>query len=101
MKAIQRVKIAGTRYSPNQDIPAAAVEKLSDDERADLVTRGVISAPAEGAAPANPYAAWNKAKMVEEANDRGLEVTRGDGKDGEPLASDYEKALLASDASRD
>lgn len=47
----------------------------------------------------SPYDGWKKKDLKREAESRELEVTRADGQDGEPLASDYLAALEADDAS--
>ncbi|MEM8598362.1 MAG: hypothetical protein AAGF99_00435 [Bacteroidota bacterium] len=44
------------------------------------------------------YSDLDKDVLVDLADERKLEVTRADGKDGEPLKSDYVAALAAADA---
>jgi len=46
----------------------------------------------------SPYDGWKKKDLKKEAEGRELEVTRADGQEGEPLASDYLAALEADDA---
>ena len=52
-------------------------------------------APADAQADAPDYGAMEKADLVALADERGLDVTRADGKDGDPLVSDYVRALSA------
>lgn len=47
---------------------------------------------------AGPYDGWTKNQFVAEAKERGLDVTRTDGKDGAPRVEDYLAALTEDDA---
>lgn len=97
-KAEHRVKTGGKRHMPGDTV------MLDSKEAESLLKAGAISKPGgestTTSAPKNPYADWNKEKLVQEAEARELTVTRADEKDGDPLASDYEKALLAHDAAK-
>lgn len=58
-------------------------------ERAERTGRRTAAATGD----ADPFADWKKEDFEAEAARRNITVTRGDGKDGEPLLEDYRKAL--------
>lgn len=109
-RAEQLVKSGGKWYKPGEGVP------VEEKEAEALLKTGAISTEpvrkqAETESPprrsprlrkekkdTSPYGDWGKDQLVAEAEKRKLEVTRADGKDGAPLVTDYEKALIADDA---
>lgn len=76
----------GTRAASNQ----ARARSFSTPPNTGGVNTGE---PQGGGTPASELEGMTKAELQEEAEKRGLTVTRGDGGDGEPRKEDYIKAL--------
>ena len=84
---------------------AAAAEKAEVDLKAERFSGalkfGGKAATAEGSTEkpkGTDWASMDKDDLVSEAEKRGLTVTRGDGKEGDPLKADFVKALEAATA---
>lgn len=92
---MEKVRVVGQPYRGHE--VGDVLEVSRRDARYLAAIRRVELVPA-GEADADRYGEMKKEELVAEAESRGLEVVRADGKDGAPLVADYVDALTADDA---
>ena len=83
--------------------PYSSPDPATDGIRMLPLEDGTSAAEAADAAAesreATNYASMDKADLVKLAEERDIEVSRGDGKDGDPVKADYVAALTQDDTS--
>ena len=96
IRNVRNVKRVGSKERVGEVIET----NLATAKRLESAGQAVILKPGEdaqevGGRERTELAELSKDELVEIAEARGLEVTRGDGKDGDPLKDDYLRALEA------
>lgn len=105
-----RIRMFQTAAGPDGPFDAGKEYNVSGEIGSQYVNAGAaewVEAPKETATRAAPESrepdtetevdlrTLRKIELVEMAEERGVEVTRADGEDGEPLKADYVRALSA------
>lgn len=103
----------GTLYLAGKDrkVPSDLAAKLrepikaADDGKAPVASKAIGAPGGSGAGSSGRESAeaelaeLSKGELVELAEEHSIEVTRGDGAEGEPVKADYVKALAAANVS--
>lgn len=84
------------QVTQDQEAENERARRQSEERDAEYARTQELEQPAESTTPTD-YESQTVADLKEEAERRGLDVTRGDGEDGAPLKADYVSALQKSD----
>lgn len=85
------------QVTEDQEAENERVRRQSEERDAEYARTQELDKPADGTTAPTDYEGQTVADLKEEAERRGLDVTRGDGEDGAPLKADYVSALEKSD----